>query len=117
MRPQGDIRLLASAALIDGGGTTREISERIGAGRYATRIVLRNMCQAGDVQKTGTVRVPGVKRPVPFYERVRETPSESAQAHERVISLIALWVTPASPGSSAAPCGPCSSTSGEERDM
>lgn len=109
MRPQGDIRLLASAALIDGGGTTRQIAERIGAGRHATHVAICNMRKAGDVEVTRTVRVPGVKRPVPFYERAQATSSAGDEpAHEPLLSLIALWATPA---------GPCSSISDEEGEM
>lgn len=98
MRPQQDIRLCLAAALIDGGGTSRELARRIGAGREATRQTLGNMVRVGDAQITRMVRVPGVKRPVPFYER--SLPAQVQQADLRcdaLPSLIALWARPLAP--------------------
>lgn len=69
MRPQSPIRVDLSAALVDGAGTTKQLAQRTGWSIGLTREALNNMVRAGDARKARTVRVPGVKRPVPVYER------------------------------------------------
>lgn len=87
MRPHGETRLDLAAALVDGGGTTRQLAQRTGWSIGACRVALDNMVRGGDAVKR-MVRVAGVKRPVPFYERA--TP-EVDDAAERPICLLAAW--------------------------
>lgn len=89
MRPQSEIRVCLSAALVEGGGTTRQLVERTGWSIGRTREALNNMAKAGDCRKR-YVRVPGVCRPVPFYERaVRASAADLDSAP--LVSLIAAW--------------------------
>ncbi len=90
MRPQSEIRIELSAALIDGGGTTKQLAQRTGWSIGLTMWALKNMVAAGDARKARTVRVPGVKRPVPWYERA-ERAAPLAASDEPYISLIAAW--------------------------
>ena len=82
MRPQSELRIALSAALIEGGGTTRELARRTNAGRTLAMYTLRDM-----------VRVPGCKRPVPYYERAIRQPDQ-APRHQALQSLISMWVLP-----------------------
>ena len=79
-----------AAALIDGPGTTRQLAQRTGWAIGMTRRALDNMVTAGDAHKPRSVRVPGVKRPVPVYERA----PLCAAAHipQPIASLISAWV-------------------------
>lgn len=87
MRPQSEIRVCLSAALMEGPGTCRQMAQRTGWSIGLTREALNNMVRAGDAQKT-YVRVPGVCRPVPLYRRaVRQ--ADCAVSHEPIVSLIA----------------------------
>lgn len=90
MRPQSEIRVCLSAALIDGPGTTRQLAQRTGWAIGMTRRALDNMVTAGDAHKPHSVRVPGVKRPVPVYERAPL--SAAANIQQPMASLIAAWV-------------------------
>ncbi|MEY5099142.1 MAG: hypothetical protein RJA36_1861 [Pseudomonadota bacterium] len=90
MRPQSEIRIELAAALIDGGGTTKQLAQRTGWSITLTMWALKNMVSAGDARKARTVRVPGVKRPVPWYERA-ERAAAVAPSGEPYISLIAAW--------------------------
>lgn len=89
MRPQSEIRVCLSAALVDGPGTTKQLAQRTGWSIGLTRRALDNMVTAGDAHKPHSVRVPGVKRPVPVYERA---PLAATTHHEPMASLIAAWV-------------------------
>jgi len=89
MRPQSEIRVCLSSALVDGPGTTRQLAQRTGWSIGMTRRALDNMCTAGDACKPRSVRVPGVKRPVPVYERA----APAVQDHCPMASLIAAWVS------------------------
>ncbi len=91
MRPQSGLRLALSAALIDGGGTSRELASRVGADTTAVMLALHDMVRAGDARKARLVRVPGVKRPVPWYERA-ESAHAGPATHEPITSLISMWV-------------------------
>lgn len=96
MRPQSEIRVTLAAALIDGGGTTRQLAQRTGWSIGMTRRALDNMCTAGDVRKAARVRVPGVKRPVPVYER--STRADDAARPDRAgVDLIMAWAGLAQP--------------------
>ena len=48
---------------------------------------------AGDARKSRLVRVAGVKRPVPWYERAQRDDTQAAN-DEPYISLIAAWARP-----------------------
>lgn len=89
MRPWGEMRLALDAALVEGGGTTRQLAQRTGGGVALTMITLRDMVRAGDVKVARMVRVPGVKRPVPFYERACR--AQAQDDAEPLTSLIQLW--------------------------
>jgi len=93
LRPHSEIRIDLSAALVDGGGTTRQLAQRTGWSVGLTREALNNMVKAGDAAKLRSVRVPGVKRPVPVYERAVR-PDVCAANDEPYISLIAAWARP-----------------------
>lgn len=90
MRPQSEIRVCLSAALVEGGGTTRQLAQRTGWSIGLTREALNNMTKAGDARKR-YVRVPGVCRPVPFYERACRQVLVSDSAP--LVSLIAAWAS------------------------
>lgn len=69
MRPAGEMRKAVAAALDAGGGTTQMLAQRIGCDPTVVRATLDNMVRAGAATKSeAPVRVPGVKRPVPWYE-------------------------------------------------
>lgn len=93
MRPQSYIRVDLAAALIDGGGTSRDLVQRTGWSRYLTMRTLDSMVTAGDVRKARYVRVPGCKRPVPWYERAVR-PADTARASEPMVDLISAWARP-----------------------
>lgn len=93
MRPQSELRIALSAALIEGGGTTRELARRTNAGRTLAMYTLRDMVRAGDARVARMVRVPGCKRPVPYYERAIRQPDQ-APRHQALQSLISMWVLP-----------------------
>lgn len=97
MRPQSEIRITLAAALVDGGGTTRQLAQRTGWAIGMTRRALDNMVTAGDVCKPRSVRVPGVKRPVPVYERAVR-PSDAAMCSAGPgVDLIMAWAGLAGP--------------------
>lgn len=90
MRPQSEVRVCLAAALLEGGGTCRQLAQRTGWSIGLTREALNNMVRAGDAKKASSVRVAGVKRPVPVYERaVRH--ADLVAANEPFQSLIAAW--------------------------
>jgi hypothetical protein len=90
MRPQSPIRVDLAAALIDGGGTTRQLAQRTGWSIGLTCTALNNMVQAGDACKPRTVRVPGVKRPVPVYEKAVRTDDQN-HSHQALGAILAGW--------------------------
>ena len=95
MRPLSEIRMDLEAALIDGGGTTRQLAQRTGWSIGLTMVALDNMARSGVACKH-YVRVPGVRRPVPFYTRAQAAP---VQGHDApLLSLIAAWARPAAQG-------------------
>lgn len=67
-RPRGEISNLLLQCLREGGGTSREIAQRTVMSYGAAVRGLDNMVTRGEVVKVGSVRRPGVKRPVPVYE-------------------------------------------------
>jgi hypothetical protein len=91
MRPHSDARLDLAAALVDGGGTTRDLAVRTGLAISVVRETLNNMARAGDARKRD-VRVPGVCRPVPFYERAWRQCDARPFDDVPLRSLIAMWV-------------------------
>lgn len=90
MRPQSDLRVIISAVLIDGGGTTRQIAQRTNGSVSQTREALNNMCRSGDAAKTRSIRVRGVRRPVPWYERADRAAGQPCRASP-MHDLIATW--------------------------
>jgi hypothetical protein len=90
MRPQSEIRVDLSAALVDGPGTTRELAQRTGWSIGLTMIALRNMVSAGDARKEFR-RVPGVCRPVPVYHRAVRAADQVGATSSGIQSLIAAW--------------------------
>jgi len=90
MRPYSEIRVDLAAALVDGAGTTKQLAQRTGWSIGMTRRALDNMVTAGDVCKPHTVRVPGVKRPVPVYARAIR-PQESRPSQDGYKDLILAW--------------------------
>ena len=104
MRPQSEIRVCLSSALVDGPGTTRQLAQRTGWSIGLTRRALDNMCTAGDACKPRSVRVPGVKRPVPVYERAAPAGADGlGHAASQITSLIAAWIqAPSTPHQGAA---------------
>ena len=93
MPPHSEIRVCLAAALIDGGGTTKNLAQRTGWSIGLTRRALDNMCTAGDASKPRSVRVAGVKRPVPWYERAVRA-SDQVWLSSPIDSLIAAWARP-----------------------
>jgi hypothetical protein len=91
MRPQSEIRVTLAAALVDGGGTTKQLAQRTGWSIGLTRRALDNMVTAGDVRKPRSVRVPGVKRPVPVYERAVRPSDAAACGVGPGVDLIMAW--------------------------
>jgi len=96
MRPQSEIRVTLAAALVDGAGTTRQLAQRTGWSVGLTRRALDNMCTAGDARKGRTVRVQGVKRPVPVYERAVRA-DDAATRGTAGLDLILAWAGVAQP--------------------
>jgi hypothetical protein len=90
MRPQSEIRICLASALIEGGGTTRQLAQRTGWSIGMTREALNNMVRAGDAAKPRSVRMPGVKRPVPVYERAVRA-SDQAANDAPWLDLISAW--------------------------
>lgn len=69
MRPPGEIREALWRGFESGPATTRELAMRTGVGVSAARMTLDNMRRAELVAVVDEVRLPGVKRPVPVYDR------------------------------------------------
>lgn len=98
MRPQSEIRVDLSAALLDGPGTSRELAQRTGWAIGMVRKCLDNMVGAGDAVKPRCVRVHGVRRPVPVYARpAGRDVDEDDDCGGGVQDLIAVWAGLASP--------------------
>lgn len=102
MRPTSEIRLTLAAALVDGGGTTRQLAQRTGWAIGMTRRALDNMVTAGDAAKLSSVRVPGVKRPVPVYTRAQRVLACQggglvAGPAAAGLDLISAWMRSAAP--------------------
>jgi len=82
MRPRGEVReALAQASVSLGreGFTWRDAAIHAGVGFDCARMTLENMARAGQVQRDGLVRVPGVARPMVKY--VPRQAEEGAGAH------------------------------------
>ena len=91
-RPTGEARLHVLAALVElGGGTSRDVARRTGWALGVVRVALDNACRAGEVRKVGSVRVPGVCRPVPWYEAA---PERVEVAQVRPFALPGAWWLP-----------------------
>lgn len=78
-------------AIATGGpGTTRELALRTQVGFSATMWTLRNMVTAGEAEKVSTVRVPGVKRPVPVYGLASQSPC--AEPGADLQAILRAWL-------------------------
>jgi hypothetical protein len=97
VRPQSEIRVTLAAALVDGGGTSKQLAQRTGWSIGMTMRALDNMVTAGDACKARTVRVPGVKRPVPVYERAIRPSDAAAGDGGPGFDLILAWAGLAPP--------------------
>lgn len=91
MRPQSAIRVDLAAALVDGGGTTKQLAQRTGWSIGLTREALNNMVRSGDARKVQPVRVPGVKRPVPVYEKATRVRECIQPGHQALGAVLAGW--------------------------
>lgn len=91
MRPQSEIRICLTAALVDGPGTTRQLAQRTGWAIGMTRKTLLNMVQAGDADSTTRIRQPGVFRPVPVYRRAQRATDAASTSTEHLPDIISLW--------------------------
>lgn len=93
MRPQSEIRVDLAAALVDGPGTCKQLAQRTGWAIGMTREALNNMVRAGQACKPSTVRVPGVKRPVPVYARppVQAFDPASRPGHVALSGVLSAW--------------------------
>jgi len=91
MRPQSEIRCDIAAALMDGPGTTKQLAQRTGWSIGMTRAALNNMVTAGDACKHGSVRVAGVKRPVPVYARAMRDEDVAFHGAEPLAAVLSAW--------------------------
>lgn len=95
MRPHSEIRIDLDAALVDGGGTTRQLAQRTGWSIGLVREALNNMARGARPQVAKRyIRVTGVKRPVPFYERMQPEALVPVQADQPFLALMAAWQRP-----------------------
>lgn len=94
MRPMSEVRVSLASALMDGPGTCKQLAQRTGWSIGLTRRALDNMVTAGDACKPRSVRVPGVKRPVPVYARALRAVDLASANDSPYISLIAAWSRP-----------------------
>ena len=92
MRPASEIRMALAAALMDGPGTCRQLAQRTQGSVAIVREALNNMVRAGDARKASSVRVPGVKRPVPVYARAVRSVDLAAANESPFVSLIDAWM-------------------------
>lgn len=76
-RPPGEYRAALEQALSYGPATTREAAGRACLSVADARRTLDNMSRCGVATKHATVRVEGVKRPVPVYALAGDAGRES----------------------------------------
>ena len=67
--PDLDPSRFTAMTRLDHNRAVSQLAQRTGWSIGMTRRALDNMCTAGDACKPRSVRMPGVKRPVPVYER------------------------------------------------
>lgn len=97
MRPHSDIRVALVAVLAQQGGTCRELAARTQVGLRAAQYTLANMQRPPLVQAmvAKIVRVPGVNRPVPYYElALQSAPLEQPSPG---LLLQSVWCRAAAP--------------------
>lgn len=109
MPVRGEIRNTLQLSLASGHGTTRDLALRTGVGVTKAMYTLRDMVQAGEALVARTVRVPGVKRPVPVYASVGDAPHQAHGVNWDLITCWAQW-----PGAGGTPA---SSSLHAEADM
>ncbi len=86
MRPLSDTRkrLMTAARRLCGqqrSFTAAQAADAAGVDLAKARQVLGNMLRAGDLQRVGTVRVPGVCRPANLYALPRRRTTAQAAGH------------------------------------
>jgi hypothetical protein len=84
----GPERQALTAAMREVCGTSRTLAERANVGYDVARMVLDNMVRAEQAVKATSLRVAGVKRPVPVYA-LAEKPTEE----ERAAAVGAFWLS------------------------
>lgn len=90
MRPQSEVRVAVSAALVDGPGTTRQLAQRTGWSVGHVRVALDNMARAGEAYVSHLVAQAGARRRVPVYARRVVVPGQ-AWAAMAGLELGRLW--------------------------
>ena len=91
MPARGDVRDALSTALRGGHGITRDLALRSGVGVTSAMYTLRNMVAAGEARVVDTVRVPGVKRPVPVYGHAADDEAADGGINWDLITCWAQW--------------------------
>lgn len=87
MPVRGEVRNTLQQGLLAGQATTRDLALRTGVGVTKAMYTLRDMVMAGEAVVAHTVRVPGVKRPVPVYGL-----TEQALDTEPGVALVTCWI-------------------------
>lgn len=91
MRPQSDVRLDVSAALVDGPATVLQLAQRTGWSIGLVRKAINNMVYARDAYVSHTVRRAGARRPVPVYARLARAVAADVSG---LAGLLSSWGRP-----------------------
>jgi hypothetical protein len=94
MRPRLDVRLAVDAAadrLVQqrGSFTTRDVAHLAQVGFEKARLTVKDSIRAGELRVVGTVRLPGINRPVNLLSRPKQA-SEGPGAD--LLRLLRSWV-------------------------
>ena len=93
MRAPGEIRLAlreAASAFVDVGATWRTLGQRACVGANAARVTAENMLRAGELRVLGTVRVPGVSRPMALLAP-RAPHADDAPVGGHLADVVRCW--------------------------
>lgn len=88
MRPRGEIRsamAAVAAELGSSGATWRDMATRAGVGFDLARRTAENMRAVGELAAVGTVRAPGVCRPMVLYAPPLQVAAEAGAELDAVI--------------------------------
>lgn len=91
MPVRGEVRNTLQLGLLAGRATTRVLAMRTGVGVTKAMYTLRDMVVAGEAVVAHTVRVPGVKRPVPVYDLVEQAPATEQGMNWDLVTCWAQW--------------------------